>query len=224
VGSKNKLRRFRENETFENVIQPSREELEKDQLSLKGNWNKDFFKNDNPIVLELGCGKGEYTIGLSKQDSAKNFIGIDIKGARFWRGAKTAIEEDLENVAFLRTQIELIDRVFAENEVDEIWITFPDPQIKYKRTKHRLTNAEFLQKYKHILKAEGLVNLKTDSEFMHGYTLGLLHGEGHEILYSHHDIYKNEYSPKAVREIQTFYEKQYLDQGKPITYIQFRIK
>ncbi|UBZ08414.1 tRNA (guanosine(46)-N7)-methyltransferase TrmB [Salegentibacter mishustinae] len=224
MGSKNKLRRFRENETFENVIQPSREELEKDQFSLKGNWNKDFFKNDNPIVLELGCGKGEYTIGLSKQDSAKNFIGIDIKGARFWRGAKTAIEEDLENVAFLRTQIELIDRVFAENEVDEIWITFPDPQIKYKRTKHRLTNAEFLQKYKHILKAEGLVNLKTDSEFMHGYTLGLLHGEGHEILYSHHDIYKNEYSPKAVREIQTFYEKQYLDQGKSITYIQFRIK
>lgn len=224
MGSKNKLRRFRENETFENVIQPSREELEKDQFSLKGNWNKDFFKNDNPIVLELGCGKGEYTIGLSKQDSAKNFIGIDIKGARFWRGAKTAIDEDLENVAFLRTQIELIDRVFAENEVDEIWITFPDPQIKYKRTKHRLTNAEFLQKYKHILKAEGLVNLKTDSEFMHGYTLGLLHGEGHEILYAHHDIYKNEYSPKAVREIQTFYEKQYLDQGKPITYIQFRIK
>lgn len=224
MGSKNKLRRFRENETFENVIQPSREELEKNQFKLKGNWKKDFFKNNNPIVLELGCGKGEYTIGLSKQDSGKNFIGIDIKGARFWRGAKTALEEDLANVAFLRTQIELIDRVFAENEVDEIWITFPDPQIKYKRTKHRLTNSEFLQKYKHILKAEGLVNLKTDSEFMHGYTLGLLHGEGHEVLYAHHDIYKNEYSPKEVREIQTFYEKQYLERGKPITYIQFRIK
>ena len=224
MGSKNKLRRFRENETFENVIQPSREELEKDQFKLKGNWKKEFFKNNNPIVLELGCGKGEYTIGLSKQDSGKNFIGIDIKGARFWRGAKTALEEDLANVAFLRTQIELIDRVFAEDEVDEIWITFPDPQIKYKRTKHRLTNSEFLQKYKHILKAEGLVNLKTDSEFMHGYTLGLLHGEGHEVLYAHHDIYKNEYSPKEVREIQTFYEKQYLDLGKPITYIQFRIK
>ncbi|MBE7639497.1 tRNA (guanosine(46)-N7)-methyltransferase TrmB [Salegentibacter sp. BLCTC] len=224
MGSKNKLRRFRENETFENVIQPSREELEKDQFKLKGNWKKDFFKNNNPIVLELGCGKGEYTIGLSKQDSGKNFIGIDIKGARFWRGAKTALEEDLANVAFLRTQIELIDRVFAEDEVDEIWITFPDPQIKYKRTKHRLTNSEFLQKYKHILKAEGLVNLKTDSEFMHGYTLGLLHGEGHEVLYAHHDIYKNEYSPKEVREIQTFYEKQYLERGKPITYIQFRIK
>ena len=132
--------------------------------------------------------------------------------------------ERCKNCYRRRTQIELIDRVFAENEVDEIWITFPDPQIKYKRTKHRLTNAEFLQKYKYILKPEGLVNLKTDSEFMHGYTLGLLHGEGHEILYAHHDIYKNEYSPKAVREIQTFYEKQYLDQGKPITYIQFRIK
>ncbi|MBI6116273.1 tRNA (guanosine(46)-N7)-methyltransferase TrmB [Salegentibacter maritimus] len=224
MGSKNKLRRFRENETFENVIQPSREELEKDQFKLKGNWKKDFFKNNNPIVLELGCGKGEYTIGLSKQDSGKNFIGIDIKGARFWRGAKTALEEDLANVAFLRTQIELIDRVFAEDEVDEIWITFPDPQIKYKRTKHRLTNSEFLQKYKDILKAEGRVNLKTDSEFMHGYTLGLLHGEGHEVLYAHHDIYKNEYSPKEVREIQTFYEKQYLERGKPITYIQFRIK
>ena len=224
MGSKNKLRRFRENEAFENVIQPSREELEKDQFSLKGKWKQEFFKNDNPIVLELGCGKGEYTIGLSKQDSEKNFIGIDIKGARFWRGAKTAMEDDLQNVAFLRTQIELIDRVFAENEVDEIWITFPDPQIKYKRTKHRLTNTEFLQKYKHILKPKGLVNLKTDSEFMHGYTLGLLHGEGHEILYAHHDIYKNEYSPKAVTEIQTFYEKQYLEKGKPITYIQFRIK
>lgn len=224
MGSKNKLRRFRENEAFENVIQPSREELERDQFSLKGKWKQEFFENDNPIVLELGCGKGEYTIGLSKQDAAKNFIGIDIKGARFWRGAKTAIEGDLKNVAFLRTQIELIDRIFAENEVDEIWITFPDPQIKYKRTKHRLTNTKFLQKYKYILKPEGLVNLKTDSEFMHGYTLGLLHGEGHEIIYAHHDIYKNEYSPKAVTEIQTFYEKQYLDHGKPITYIQFRIK
>lgn len=224
MGSKNKLRRFRENETFRNVLQPSREELEKDQFELKGKWRQDFFKNENSIVLELGCGKGEYTIGLSKQDSEKNFIGIDIKGARFWRGAKTAIEEELDNVAFLRTQIELIDTVFAKGEVDEIWITFPDPQIKYKRTKHRLTNSEFLKKYKHILKPDGVVNLKTDSEFMHGYTLGLLHGAGHEIIYAHHNIYKNEYSPKAVTEIQTFYEKQYLEQGKPITYIQFKIK
>ena len=224
MGSKNKLKRFRENEKFENVIQPSREELTDNNFKLKGNWSQDFFKNEHPIVLELGCGKGEYTVELARQNPDKNFIGIDIKGARFWRGAKTALEEGLENVAFVRTQIELIEHVFAPGEVSEIWITFPDPQIKYKRTKHRLTNTDFLQRYKHILKNDGLMHLKTDSEFMHGYTLGLLHGEGHEVLYAHHDIYKNEYSPKEVTGIQTFYEKQYLEKGKPITYIQFKIK
>jgi tRNA (guanine-N7-)-methyltransferase len=224
VGSKNKLKRFRENETFSNVIQPTREEVVEGKFPLKGNWSKDFFKNDKPIVLELGCGKGEYSVGLAQEYPEKNFLGIDIKGARFWRGAKTALEEGLDNVGFLRSQIELVDLLFSENEVDEIWITFPDPQIKYKRTKHRMTNTEFLQKYKKILKPEGVVNLKTDSEFMHGYTLGLLHGEGHEIIQANHDVYKNEYSPKEVVGIQTFYEKQYLEQGKPITYVQFRIK
>ncbi len=221
MGSKNKLKRFKENETFTNVIQPSREEV-MGGFKFKGKWNS-FFDNDYPIVLELGCGKGEYTVGLAQRNPAKNFIGIDIKGARFWRGAKSAQEENLGNVAFLRTQIELIDLLFAENEVDEIWITFPDPQIKYKRTKHRLTNPDFLKKYKHLLKQKGIVNLKTDSEFMHGYTLGLLQGQGHEILYSNHDVYKNAGSPAEVLEIQTFYENQYLEQGKPITYIQFRI-
>lgn len=224
MGSKNKLRRFRENEGFANVVQPSREELTDNEYALKGNWNKDFFKNEKPVVLELGCGKGEYSVALAQANPDKNFIGIDIKGARFWRGAKTAIEENLENVGFIRTQIELIDHLFANGEIDEIWITFPDPQIKYKRTKHRLTNSEFLQKYKKILKPEGVVNLKTDSEFMHGYTLGLLHGEGHEVIHANHNVYKNEYSPKEVTGIQTFYEKQYLEQGKPITYIQFKIK
>ncbi|MDX1752469.1 MAG: tRNA (guanosine(46)-N7)-methyltransferase TrmB [Salinimicrobium sediminis] len=224
MGSKNKLKRFRENETFSNVIQPTREEVLEGNFQYKGNWSSEFFKNDKPIVLELGCGKGEYSVGLAQAYPEKNFIGIDIKGARFWRGAKTALEEALHNVAFLRSQIELLDLLFAENEVDEIWITFPDPQIKYKRTKHRMTNSEFLQKYKKILKPQGLMNLKTDSEFMHGYTLGLLHGEGHEVIQANHDVYKNEYSPKEVIGIQTFYEKQYLEQGKPITYIQFRIK
>ena len=222
MGSKNKLKRFRENDTFANVIQPAREDL-LNESSLKGNWHK-HFNNNNPIVLELGCGKGEYTIDLARKNPNVNYIGIDLKGARFWRGAKTALEENLTNVAFIRTQIELIDCIFNENEVTEIWITFPDPQIKYTRTKHRLTNAEFLKKYHSVLIPEGIVNLKTDSEFMHGYTLGLLHGAGHEVLYAHHDIYKNPHTPIEVTSTQTFYESQYLATGKPITYIKFIIR
>lgn len=224
MGSKNKLKRFRENETFNNVVQPSREELVNGDFDLKGKWNSTFFKNDNPLVLELGCGKGEYTVGLAKKFPNKNFIGIDIKGARFWRGAKTAVEENIGNVGFLRTQIELIEHAFAAKEVDEIWITFPDPQIKYKRTKHRMTNSAFLKKYKSILKPDGVVNLKTDSEFMHGYTLGLLHGEGHEVLYANNDVYHQHGSPDEVTSIQTFYESQYLQIGKAITFIRFKIK
>jgi len=224
VGSKNKLRRFRENETFSNVYQPSREEVIDNTFALKGNWNKEVFKNDNPIVLELGCGKGEYSVELARRYPNTNFIGVDIKGSRFWRGAKTAVEENLPNVAFLRTQIELIENCFGTHEVDEIWITFPDPQIKYKRTKHRLTNEEFLARYKNILKQEGIVNLKTDSEFMHGYTLGLLHGAGHKVLYANHNVYRNEGAPEVVTAIQTFYESQYLEQNKPITYIKFQLK
>jgi len=224
LGSKNKLKRFKENETFNNVIQPTREEVVSGSFPYKGKWNSDFFKNNNPIVVELGCGKGEYTIGLAQRNPNINYIGIDVKGARFWRGAKTSQEENLHNVAFIRTQIELITDIFAKNELDEIWITFPDPQIKYKRTKHRMTNSDFLQLYKKILKPNGVVNLKTDSEFMHGYTLGLLHGEGHEVIYANHNVYKNEGAPSEIIEIQTFYEKQYLEIDKAITYIKFKIK
>lgn len=224
MGSKNKQKRFRENETFSNVYQPTRDELVKTQHPLKGYWNEKVFKNGNPLVLELGCGKGEYSVALAQKYPNKNFIGIDIKGARFWRGAKTAMEENITNVAFLRTQIELIDHAFGKNEVDEIWITFPDPQIKYKRTKHRMTNTEFLERYKVILKEDGVVNLKTDSEFMHGYTLGLLHGAGHEVLYANHDVYRQGGSPEEVTSIQTFYESQYLEKDKAITYIRFKIK
>ncbi|MCF1420532.1 tRNA (guanosine(46)-N7)-methyltransferase TrmB [Mangrovimonas futianensis] len=224
MGSKNKLKRFKENESFDNVIQPSREELVNGDFQLKGQWNKTFFKNDQPLVLELGCGKGEYSVGLAKKFPDRNFIGIDIKGARFWRGAKTAIEDGISNVGFLRIQIELIEYAFAENEVDEIWITFPDPQIKYKRTKHRMTNTHFLEKYRKVLKPDGVLNLKTDSEFMHGYTLGLLHGEGHEIIYANHDVYRQQGSPEEVTGIQTFYESQYLEQNKPITYIRFKLR
>ena len=222
MGSKNKLKRFKENEAFKNVIQPTREEVVTN-FAHKGKWHS-FFENNNPIVVELGCGKGEYTIALARKNPNKNYIGIDIKGARFWRGAKTAVEENLPNVAFVRTQIELVDFIFAENEVSEIWITFPDPQIKYQRTKHRMTNTSFLKKYHHILNEEGIMNLKTDSEFMHGYTLGLLHGAGHEVLYANHTVYKNEGAPKEVTETQTFYENQYLEVNKAITYIQFRLK
>ena len=224
MGSKNKLKRFKENETFSNVYQPTRVELVDGNFDLKGRWNAEVFKNDHPLVLELGCGKGEYTLGLAERYPNKNFIGIDIKGARFWRGAKTAVEDGVPNVAFLRTQIELIDYAFGKEEVDEIWITFPDPQIKYKRTKHRMTNAVFLERYKSILKPEGVVHLKTDSEFMHGYTLGLLHGAGHDVLYANHNVYKQEGSPAEVTEIQTYYEGQYLEKNKAITYIRFKIK
>ena len=222
MGSKNKLKRFNENDTFQNVIQPTREEVI-NNFEHQGKW-QEFFGNNNPIVVELGCGKGEYTIGLAAKNPNKNYIGIDIKGARFWRGAKTAIQNNFNNVAFIRTQIELVEFIFASHEISEIWITFPDPQIKYKRTKHRMTNSEFLNNYKKILKPNGLMHLKTDSEFMHGYTLGLLHGEGHEVIYANHNIYKNEGAPAEVTGIQTFYESQYLEVNKPITYIQFRIK
>jgi len=223
MGQKNKLAKWADNLTFGNIYQPKTVEVLNTNYPLKGKWNAEVFKNNYPIVLELGCGKGEYSVGLAKHFPNKNFIGLDIKGNRIWKGAKEAFEKNMNNVIFIRTRIDFITSLFNKNEVDEIWITFPDPQIKYKRTKHRLTNTGFLQKYKYILNNEGVVHLKTDSEFMHGYTLGLLHGEGHEILHANHDVYKNTYSPEEVIETQTFYEKQYLEKGKPITFIQFRI-
>ena len=223
---KNKLARFAENKTLPNVFQPTREEA-LNNYTLKGKWRSEVFKNHNPIVLELGCGKGEYSVGLAKSFPDKNFIGIDIKGARFWFGAKEAVEKKLNNVAFLRTQIELVDCFFDHDEVDEIWITFPDPQIKYRRTKHRMTHPDFLERYKKILKKDGIVHLKTDSEFLHGYTLGLLQGQDHEIISAHHDIYgAPEYEPGTplLREIKTYYEGLFSAKGKTITYIKFRIK
>lgn len=222
MGSKNKLKRFEENKTFGNVLQPTREEL-LTSFNLKGNWHS-LFKNTNPVVLELGCGKGEYTVSLAKLHPERNFIGIDIKGARFWRGAKTALSENLENVIFLRAQIELIEKIFAPGEVAEIWITFPDPQIKFKRTKHRLVNTDFLRLYQKILTENGFVHLKTDSEFLHGYLLGILHEGKHEIMYAHHNIYNSSSAPSEVTAVQTFYEQQYLSMNKPITYIRFRTK
>ena len=222
MGSKNKLKRFRENETFPNVIQPERDDVLNGKFPYKGSWRKDFFKNKNPIVLELGCGKGEYTVNLAQRYPNINHIGIDIKGARFWRGAKTAIEEGYTNVCFIRMQVELIVQCFAEGEVDEIWITFPDPQIKYKRTKHRLTQPDLLKIYKTVLKSGGLIHLKTDSEFLFGYTLGVVSQMG-VIKYAHHDIYNNSDAPDIATEIQTFYENQFLEKKKAISYMNFTL-
>ena len=222
MGSKNKLKRFRENETFPNVIQPERDDVLKGKFPYMGSWRKDFFKNKNPIVLELGCGKGEYTVHLAQRSPHINHIGIDIKGARFWRGAKTAIEEGYTNVCFIRMQVELIVQCFAEGEVDEIWITFPDPQIKYKRTKHRLTQPDLLKIYKTVLKSGGLIHLKTDSEFLFGYTLGVVSQMG-VIKYAHHDIYNNSDAPDIATEIQTFYENQFLEKKKAISYMNFTL-
>jgi len=220
---KDKLRKFAENRTFWNVIQPERENVLHD-FSLKGKWKQEFFKNENPLILELGCGKGEYSVGLGQYFPDKNFLGIDIKGARFWRGAKTAVENGMMNVGFLRTQIELIDHIFAPEEVDEIWITFPDPQIKFKRAKHRLVYPSFLEKYKTILNKNGVIHLKTDSEFLHGYANGLVQALGYKVLASHHDIYgAPEYKlPPYVREIKTYYENLFLSENKPITYLCFQ--
>ena len=222
MGSKNKLKRFIENESFNNVIQPSRDDLIKFNFVFRGKWKKKVFKNSNPIVLELGCGKGEYTVNLAKLNPNKNYIGIDIKGARFWGGAKTATEEKLENVFFLRTQIELLDFIFEKNEIDEIWLTFPDPQIKFQRRKHRLTNTKFLSIYKNILNDSGIIHLKTDSEFLHGYTLGKLEEMSINPIVSNHDIYKNSNAPVEAIQIQTHYEKIYLNEGKKITYLNFK--
>ena len=224
MGSKNKLKRFKENISFKNVIQPTREELIDNDFEYKGKWNELFFNNDNPIVIELGCGKGEYSVELAKLYSEINFIGIDIKGARFWRGAKIATDNEIANVAFVRSQIELVDKIFSRNEISEIWITFPDPQIKFKREKHRLINLNFIELYSKILAPNGIINLKTDSEFLHGYMLGLIKSTDFlELIYSNHNIYNNTGAPKNAVSIQTFYESKFLKQGKPITFVNFRV-
>ena len=167
---KDKLRRFRENLTFDCFVQPEFDEVFHCDHPLKGRWRSDFFRNDNPIVLELGCGKGEYTVALAEHDPSRNYIGIDIKGARMWRGAKSVTERKIANAGFLRTRVEFINGLFAENEVDEIWITFPDPQLKSRRAKKRLTSPLFLEYYARLLKPAGWINLKTDSKHLFAYT------------------------------------------------------
>lgn len=219
--AKNKLRKFAEMETYPQVVQPELKEL-RAGFDMKGNWKNKFFKNDNPLVLELGCGKGEYSVGLAKKYPNKNFLGIDIKGSRMWTGATQAQEEALSNVGFLRMRIEFIELAFAQGEVDEIWITFPDPQLKKRRAQKRLTHPLFLKRYNYLLQKEGVIHLKTDSQFLHGYTLGIVHGEEHILEDAEHDLY-NAKLQREHMEIRTHYEQIYLDKGMPITYCRFRL-
>ena len=220
---KDKLRKFRENEEMHNVVQPTTEEAI-NGLHLKTHWSKKQFGNNQGIVLELGCGKGEYTVEMARRCPEKNHVGVDIKGARLWRGAKSATEEGLDNVAFLRTRIDFIENCFGENEVEEIWITFPDPQIKYKRAKHRLTHPEYLLKYAKLLKPGGTVNLKCDSEYLHGYTHGIIQMLGLEIEASYHDIYAQIQPNEGILfDVITHYESIWLNQGKAITYLRFKL-
>jgi tRNA (guanine-N7-)-methyltransferase len=217
---KNKLQRFADMETFSNVVQPAFDEVFGKEFRLKGNWNRLYFKNDNPIVLELGCGKGEYTTGLARRFPKKNFIGIDIKGSRMWKGARTALAELLDNVAFLRTHIEMINSFFGKDEIDEIWITFPDPQLKKKRK--RLTSPRFLNTYSGFLKMGGLIHLKTDSAVLYQYTIDLVRFNQLPVKINTRDLYHSGID-SDILGIQTFYERQFLDQGMKITYLCFEL-
>jgi tRNA (guanine-N7-)-methyltransferase len=227
--SKNKLRKFAEMETFDRVFQPEFEAVFNRDFHLKGQWAASVFNNDHPVVLELGCGKGEYTLGLAQRYPGKNFIGVDIKGARIWKGAKTANEGGLKNAAFLRTRIEFIESFFGPSEVDEIWITFPDPQLKKRRNKKRLTGPRFLNQYRTFLKDGGVVHLKTDNDVLFRYTAQLARHNGLEIIAETSDLYHQEKPgmqgeiSEALVSIQTTYEKLFLSEGSNINYIAFRL-
>ena len=219
---KKKLLRFRELEGLDRVFQPPLEEVFRKDYYLKGRWNREVFGNNHPLVLELGCGKGEYTVGLARRYSEINFIGLDIKGARIWRGARDARDEGLTNVAFLRTRIEFINSFFGKDEVEEIWITFPDPQEKRRRQKKRLPGALFLNSYRRFLKDGGVVHLKTDNQELYLDTLEMVRHNDLPVEKNSDDVYSEEWNDEMVT-IQTYYEKQFLSKGVKINYICFRL-
>jgi tRNA (guanine-N7-)-methyltransferase len=228
MAGKKKLEHFAEMKTFPHVFEPKLEEVFNADYKMKGNWKRDFFQNDSPLVLELGCGKGEYSVGMGQKFQHKNFIGVDIKGARMWRGAKTALEEGLKNVAFLRTRIEFIEGCFGKEEVDEIWITFPDPQMKDRREKKRLTGPLFIDRYRKFLKPSGIIHLKTDSRFFYDFTLEECHKNKYRILKSTDNLYADEKiqldeDMKEILSIKTHYEKLFTAKGHDIHYIQFQV-
>jgi tRNA (guanine-N7-)-methyltransferase len=219
---KRKLARFAELETFSNVIQPKQEEYFHDQYLLKGKWSSEYFKNQNPLILELGCGKGEYTIGLAEKYPQINFIGIDIKGDRLWKGGKFSLEKGLKNVAFIRLSIENISFLFSENEVSEIWITFPDPQPNKPKTKKRLTSPAFLERYQKIIKPKGIIHLKTDNAGLFEYTVEVLKDRNHSVLFITRDLHKSELT-NDILSIRTYYENIYLKKEIPICYLNFTL-
>lgn len=220
---KNKLSKFADMETYPHVFQVSSRSLREEGggFHMQGKWNELFFKNDHPIVLELGCGKGEYTVGLAELYPEKNFIGVDIKGARMWTGAKLSLEKEMTNVAFLRTNIEMIAHFFGAGEISEIWLTFPDPQMK-KVTK-RLTATNFMQLYQQIVKEDGIIHLKTDSNFMFTYTCEMVNLNAYPVLFSSSDLYASDLEDKILG-IKTYYEQQWLERGLTIKYIRFQLK
>ena len=221
---KGKLAKFADMETYENVFQYPYSVVEHVPFDLQGHWHEQYFHNQNPIVLELGCGKGEYTVGLAKLYPDVNFIGVDIKGARMWTGATQALNEGLENVAFLRTNIEIIDRFFAEDEVSEIWLTFSDPQMKNPRK--RLTSTWFLNRYRHFLTDGGYIHLKTDSNFLFTYTTYLVEKNALPVLERTDDLYhSSNLSPLTshILSIQTYYESMWIARGLNIKYMKFRL-
>ena len=216
--AKNKLRKFDELNTYPNVFQYPFAVLKEKGFEMKGQWNELFFKNNQPIVIELGCGKGEYTVGLAKLFPEKNFIGIDIKGARMWSGATQAQKENLKNAAFIRTHIELIDYFFSPEEVSEIWLTFPDPQMK--KVNKRMTSTRFIKLYSRILKENGVIHLKTDSPFMYAYTCAMIEANHLPVIIETDDLYNSGLTDNIL-SIQTFYEQQWLSRGIAIKYIRF---
>ncbi|MFI3258627.1 MAG: tRNA (guanosine(46)-N7)-methyltransferase TrmB [Rikenellaceae bacterium] len=217
---KDKLRKFAENLTFKCFVQPEFDDIFQKDHPLKGKWREEFFSNTNPIVLELGCGKGEYTVALAERDPNRNYIGIDIKGARMWRGAKSATQRGMSNVGFLRTRIEFINSFFAEGEIDELWITFPDPQLKTRRAKKRLTAPTFLNYYAKMLSEEGVINLKTDSKHLYNYTTEVIRHFSLPCEVSNDDIYGSGYADEVL-SVKTAYEAMFLQRGLPITYTRF---
>ena len=219
---KNKLRKFNDLGNFPNVFEPAVDEVFDKDFKLKGNWSSRHFKNNHPIILELGCGKGEYTVGLANRFPEKNFVGIDIKGARLWVGAKQAVQGNITNASFIRTRIEFIKSFFTADEVDEIWVTFPDPQLKRRRNKKRLTSSRFLNSYREFLRDGGVVHLKTDNTVLYHYTFELVKQNELPIVYATEDLYGSDQA-EIVFGITTYYEAQFISDGLNIQYLSFRL-